>query len=250
MYPMVRAKLDKSPKEVAAMFDQVARRYDLLNDLLSLGRTKAWRRAVVATIAPKAGMRILDCAAGTGSSTAPLLRAGATAIASDFSIGMLEAGAKRESELTFVAADNLALPFADQSFDVVTISFGLRNVADTAKALQEAYRVSIPGGRLVVCEFSHPTNRIFRTIYFRYLMRVLPPLARIFSSNPDAYTYLAESIEAWPNQRALAETISQAGWDAVSWQNLTGGIVAVHQAFKGIRAVQGSTGGSDNTQVR
>ena len=145
---------------------------------------------------------------------------------------MLEAGATRERELPFIAADNLALPFADNSFNVVTISFGLRNVADTKRALEEAYRVCAPGGRLVVCEFSHPTNRIFRAIYFRYLMRVLPPLARAFSSNPDAYTYLAESIEAWPNQRALAELIGQAGWGSAAWQNLTGGIVAIHSAHK------------------
>jgi len=232
MYPMVRARLDKSPKDVAAMFDQVAKRYDLLNDLLSLGRTKAWRKVVVSTIAPRPGMRILDCAAGTGSSTAPLAAAGASAFASDFSLGMLEAGATRERELPFIAADNLALPFADNAFNVVTISFGLRNVADTKRALEEAYRVCAPGGRLVVCEFSHPTNRIFRAIYFRYLMRVLPPLARAFSSNPDAYTYLAESIEAWPNQRALAELIGQAGWASAAWQNLTGGIVAIHSAHK------------------
>lgn len=232
MYPMVRARLDKSPKDVAAMFDQVAKRYDILNDLLSLGRTKAWRKVVVSTIAPRPGMRILDCAAGTGSSTAPLAAAGASAFASDFSLGMLEAGARRERELPFIAADNLALPFANNAFDVVTISFGLRNVANTKSALEEAYRVCAPGGRLVVCEFSHPTNRLFRTIYFRYLMRVLPPLARAFSSNPDAYTYLAESIEAWPNQPALAEIISQAGWSSVAWQNRTGGIVAIHSAFK------------------
>ena len=233
MYPMVRARLDKSPKDVAAMFDQVAKRYDLLNDLLSLGRTKAWRKVVVQTIAPRPGMRILDCAAGTGSSTAPLAAAGAEAIASDFSLGMLEAGAARERSLSFIAADNLALPFADKSFDVVTISFGLRNVADTKRALEEAYRVTAPGGRLVVCEFSHPTNRLFRAIYFRYLMRALPPLARAFSSNPEAYTYLAESIEAWPSQSALAEIIGQAGWNSVSWQNLTGGIVAIHSGYKG-----------------
>jgi demethylmenaquinone methyltransferase/2-methoxy-6-polyprenyl-1,4-benzoquinol methylase len=232
---MVRARLDKSPKDVAAMFDQVAKRYDVLNDLLSLGRTKAWRKVVVSTIAPRPGMRILDCAAGTGSSTAPLAAAGASAFASDFSLGMLEAGARRERELPFIAADNLALPFADNAFDVVTISFGLRNVANTKSALEEAHRVCAPGGRLVVCEFSHPTNRLFRTIYFRYLMRVLPPLARAFSSNPDAYTYLAESIEAWPNQSALAEIISQAGWSSVAWQNCTGGIVAIHSAFKAFK---------------
>lgn len=230
---MVRARLDKSPKDVAAMFDQVAKRYDLLNDLLSLGRTKAWRKVVVQTIAPRPGMRILDCAAGTGSSTAPLAAAGANAIASDFSLGMLEAGAARERSLSFIAADNLALPFADKSFDVVTISFGLRNVSDTKRALEEAHRVTVPGGRLVVCEFSHPTNRLFRAIYFRYLMRALPPLARAFSSNPEAYSYLAESIEAWPNQSTLAEIIGQAGWSSVAWQNLTGGIVAIHSGYKG-----------------
>lgn len=233
MYSMVRARLDKSPRDVAAMFDQVAKRYDFLNDLLSLGRTRAWRRSVVAIIAPHPGMRILDCAAGTGSSTAPLVAAGADAIASDFSLGMLEAGAKRERELTFVAADNLALPFADEVFDVVTISFGLRNVADVSKALTQAHRVTKPGGRLVICEFSHPTNRAFRFIYFRYLMRVLPPLARAFSSNPEAYIYLAESIEQWPNQSALAAQVSAAGWSNVSWQNRTGGIVAIHLARKG-----------------
>ncbi len=229
---MVRARLDKSPRDVAAMFDQVAKRYDLLNDLLSLGRTKAWRRAVVATIAPNDRMRILDCAAGTGSSTAPLAAAGALAIASDFSLGMLEAGAARHRDLTFIAADNLALPFADGAFDVVTISFGLRNVVDTSAALREALRVTKRGGRMVVCEFSHPTIRLFRFIYFRYLMRVLPPLARIFSSNPEAYTYLAESIEEWPDQRALAAAMSEAGWSKVSWQNRTGGIVAIHQGFR------------------
>lgn len=214
------------------MFDQVARRYDLVNDLLSLGRTKAWRRRVVATIAAKPGMFILDCAAGTGSSTAPLAAAGADAFASDFSLGMLEAGARREPNLAFIAADNLALPFRDGRFDVVTISFGLRNVSDTDRALREAYRVTAPGGRLVVCEFSHPTNRLFRTIYLRYLMRILPALARAFSSNPEAYRYLAESIQAWPDQAALAAVIERAGWASCSWQNLTGGIVAIHQAMK------------------
>jgi demethylmenaquinone methyltransferase/2-methoxy-6-polyprenyl-1,4-benzoquinol methylase len=230
---MVRARLDKSPKDVAAMFDRVAKRYDLLNGLLSLGRTKKWRKVVLQTIDPRPGVRILDCAAGTGSSTAPLVAAGADAIASDFSLGMLETGAAREAGVTFIAADNLALPFADDSFDLVTISFGLRNVADTKRALEESFRVTKVGGRLVVCEFSHPTNRLFRALYLRYLMRALPPVARALSPNPDAYTYLAESIEAWPGQSALAEIISQAGWSSVSWQNLTGGIVAIHTGFKG-----------------
>ena len=232
MYSMVRARLDKSPKDVAAMFDQVAKRYDFLNDLLSLGRTKAWRKVVVSTIAPRPGMRILDCAAGTGSSTAPLAAAGASAFASDFSLGMLEAGARRERELPFIAADNLALPFADNSFDVVTISFGLRNTSDTEKALREALRVTKKGGRIVIAEFSSPTWAPFRKIYTNYLMRALPAIAKKSSSNPDAYIYLAESIRAWPNQKALAAKIEAAGWSQVGWTNLTFGVVAVHRGVK------------------
>jgi demethylmenaquinone methyltransferase/2-methoxy-6-polyprenyl-1,4-benzoquinol methylase len=124
------------------------------------------------------------------------------------------------------------LPFADASFDAVTISFGLRNVVDPAAGLRELLRVTRPGGRLVVCEFSSPTWRPFRTVYSEYLMRALPPVARRVSSNPDAYVYLAESIRAWPDQRGLADTIRAAGWDEVAFRNLTGGIVALHRAVR------------------
>jgi len=214
------------------MFDGVARRYDLLNDLLSLGRTKAWRKVATQVIAPKPGMRILDIAAGTGSSSRPLADAGADVIPLDFSKGMLEAGRKRHPDLAFTQGDALALAFKDNEFDVTTTSFGLRNTSDISKALKESFRVLKSGGRIVVVEFSQPTNKIFRTIYLRYLMRALPTVARKVSSNPDAYVYLAESILAWPNQTGLAELMRAAGFGNVQWKNLTFGIVAIHTGVK------------------
>jgi demethylmenaquinone methyltransferase/2-methoxy-6-polyprenyl-1,4-benzoquinol methylase len=229
---MSRANMDKNPDEVAAMFDGVAKRYDLVNDLLSLGRTKAWRKATTKLIQPRPGMKILDLAAGTGSSSEPLAAAGADVIPADFSEGMLAAGRKARPHLPFTKADALNLPFADGEFDVATISFGLRNTQKTAKALAEMYRVVKPGGTLVVTEFSSPTFGPFRTIYTNYLMRALPAIARKTSSNPDAYIYLAESIRAWPDQKGLAAEISAAGWVEVTWKNLTGGVVAVHKARK------------------
>lgn len=229
---MSRADLGKEPEEVSAMFDGVARRYDLLNDLLSLGRTKAWRKVATSIIAPKPGMRILDIAAGTGSSSRPLADAGAEVIPLDFSKGMLEAGRKRHPDLAFTHGDALALSFKDNEFDVTTISFGLRNTSDTLKALRESLRVLKPGGRMVVVEFSQPTNKIFRTIYLRYLMRAIPPVARKVSSNPGAYIYLAESIIAWPNQADLAGLMKTAGFEKIHWKNLTFGIVAVHTGSK------------------
>jgi demethylmenaquinone methyltransferase/2-methoxy-6-polyprenyl-1,4-benzoquinol methylase len=230
---MSRANLNKDPDEVAAMFDGVAKRYDLVNDLLSLGRTKAWRKATTAIIAPKPGIVILDLAAGPGTSSEPLYKAGATVFATDFSEGMLAQGRKARPYLNFSKADALNLPFEANRFDVVTISYGLRNTVTYEKALIEALRVTKPGGRIVIAEFSQPTNPIFRTIYTKYLMRLLPAIAKKTSSNPDAYVYLAESIRAWPDQAALAKSLEKAGWSKVSWKNLTFGVVAVHSAVKG-----------------
>jgi demethylmenaquinone methyltransferase / 2-methoxy-6-polyprenyl-1,4-benzoquinol methylase len=229
---VTRASLDKQPHEVAAMFDAVAARYDLTNDVLSLGQTRLWRKAVAQAVAARPGERVLDLAAGTGTSSLPYLAAGAYVVPCDFSLGMLREGRKRHPRLPFTAGDATRLPFADGAFDAVTISFGLRNVQDPDAALREMARVTRPGGRVVVCEFSHPVRALFRTVYSEYLMRALPALANAVSSGPEAYVYLAESIRAWPDQPALAARVRRAGWSKVAWRNLTGGIVALHRAVR------------------
>ena len=226
----IRAGLDKAPEEVAAMFDDVAQRYDVTNTVLSMGQDRLWRKAVLAAVDPRVGEHVLDLAAGTGASTQSLAASGADVIACDFSLGMLRAGRAARPELNFVAGDATQLPFADHSFDAVTISFGLRNIVDPDAGLREMLRVCKPGGRLVVCEFSHPTQKAFRTVYTEYLMKALPSIATKVSSNPDAYVYLAESIRAWPNQRELAARIGSAGWERTAYRNLSGGIVALHRA--------------------
>ena len=230
---MTRADLGKDPEEVSSMFDGVARRYDIVNDLLSLGQTRRWRKRAVTIIDPKPGMKILDIAAGPGSSSEPLHLKGAEVVALDFSDGMLEQGRKARPYLQFVKGDALKLPFGDNHFDVTTISFGIRNTQDYEAALREAHRVTKPGGRMVVVEFSTPTNPIFRNIYMNYLMKFLPKIAEKTASNPDAYIYLAESIRAWPDQHAFASAMSTNGWLTPTWTNLTGGVVAVHTGKKG-----------------
>jgi demethylmenaquinone methyltransferase/2-methoxy-6-polyprenyl-1,4-benzoquinol methylase len=233
---MARADLDKRPGEVAAMFDELAGRYDLLNDLLSAGQVRLWRRVVARAVDARPGERVLDLAAGTGTSTVTFATSGADCVACDFSIGMLRAGISRVRanpdgpQPAFVGGDALQLPFGDGLFDAVTISFGLRNVTDTKRALAEMLRVTRPGGRLVICEFSQLTVRPLRVLYKRYLARALPAVARRVSRNPAAYDYLAESIVDWPGQAELARLLREAGWSAVEWRNLTLGIVAVHVA--------------------
>ncbi|HKJ11674.1 MAG TPA: demethylmenaquinone methyltransferase [Ornithinimicrobium sp.] len=229
---MHRAGLDKDPREVAEMFDQVAPRYDLTNDVLSAGQTWVWRRAVRQACAAVKGERVLDIAAGTGTSSEPFADDEVEVVPADFSLGMLRQGRRRRPDMAFTAADALALPFADGCFDVVTMSFGLRNVSDPPAALAEFARVARPGARLVICEFSQPVWAPLRTVYTGYLMRALPQIARRISSNPDSYVYLAETIRAWPAQEELARTIAGAGWSDVTWRNLTGGVVAVHHAVR------------------
>src|SRR5690349_6385644 len=214
------------------MFDDVAARYDLTNDVLSLGQDRRWRGKVVEAVDPRPGELVLDLAAGTGTSSQPFADRGAQVVPCDFSIGMLRVGKKARPHLGFTAGDGTKLPFADDTFDAVTISFGLRNIVDPDAGLRELLRVTKPGGRIVVCEFSSPTWSPFRTVYIEYLMKALPAVARAVSSSPDAYVYLAESIRAWPDQAGLGARLQQAGWDQVEWRNLSGGIVALHRGHK------------------
>jgi len=266
---VIRARLDKRPADVAAMFDQVAERYDLLNDVLSLGQDRWWRRVVARAVAAGPGERVLDLAAGTGTSSRTFTKAGAGCVACDFSLGMLRVGAQRlargkeqantaagqaspafrqagptavrasrgtgpagrgAGQVRFVAGDALRLPFRDLAFDAVTISFGLRNVADPDAALAEMLRVTRPGGRLVICEFGHLPWPAVNAMYERYLAAALPAMARRLSRAGDAYEYLAESIRAWPAAPELGRRIGSAGWSAVRWRNLTLGVVTVHAA--------------------
>jgi len=242
---VTRAQLDKRPADVAAMFDAVAEHYDLLNDVLSFGQCRRWRAVVARVVAARQNEAVLDIAAGTGTSSRSFARPGAACVACDFSQGMLRVGARRigasrepragarghqPGPVRFVAGDAVALPFADRAFDAVTISFGLRNVADPGAGLAEMRRVTRPGGRLVVCEFSAITIGPVDMLYRRYLLHVLPAIARRTARSPEAYEYLAESIVDWPAQRELAGLIEAAGWSAVRWRNLSLGAVAVHVA--------------------
>ncbi|NCD19984.1 MAG: demethylmenaquinone methyltransferase [Actinobacteria bacterium] len=229
---MTRASLAKDPADVAGMFDAVARRYDLTNDVLSLGQVRLWRRHVRAAVAARPGQKVLDLAAGTGTSTEEWADAGIDVVPCDFSTGMVAVGKERRPDLPFVAGDATSLPFADETFDAVTISFGLRNVVEVDRALGEMLRVTKRGGRLVVCEFSTPTWAPFREVYDFYLGTMLPRVARLVSSNTPAYGYLAESIRDWPDQRALGALLLRNGWSRASYHNLSGGIVALHRAFR------------------
>ena len=214
------------------MFDGVAKNYDRTNSILSMGNAWRWRAAMVHAVAPQAGERILDLAAGTGTSAAALAKSGAEVVAADFSPGMIEEGRRRHPDMTFVEADAAALPFADNEFDAVTISFGLRNVEDPKQVLAEMFRVLKPEGRMVICEFSKPPRALLRAGYWAYLRYVMPAVATTASSNPAAYRYLADSIEDWPDQSRLTQWIRGAGFTRVAYRNLTAGVVALHRGRK------------------
>lgn len=214
------------------MFDEVSPRYDLTNDVLSLGSSRLWRRALTRAIAPRKGMRVLDIAAGTGTSSAAIAHHGASVVAADFSEGMLSVGRERQAGndlIEFVHADATSLPFTDNEFDAATISFGLRNVNEPKKALAEMLRVTKPGGRVVICEFSHPPIGLIRKPYFFYTKHIMPTIAGWVNGASDAYDYLNESIVEWPTQRELADWMREAGFEQVEYRNLSAGIVALHR---------------------
>ena len=227
-----RADLDKAQVDVAAMFDDVAARYDVMNAVLSGGMDRVWLRALRAAVAPEEGEQLLDLAAGTGASSAVLAAAGANVTACDLSEGMIAVGRMRHPEIHFVQGDAMDLQFPDNTFDAVTISYGLRNVPDPEHVLGEMLRVTRPGGRVVVCEFSTPTSPLLRAAYSVHLHHVMPRLAGLMSSDDVAYDYLAESILDWPDQETVGAMMRRAGWVDVEYRNLTGGIVALHRGRK------------------
>ena len=230
-----RADLAKDPKTVSGMFDLVAKRYDFTNVAMTFGLDALWRRATTKAVAPKPGEKILDLAAGTCRSSASLAATGAQVVAADFSPGMLAEGQKNFGNvrgLSFVEADAMNLPFADGEFDAVTMSYGLRNVQQPKVALAELYRVTKPGGRIVINEFSTPPNKLFRALYRFYNNQILPKVARLVGSNGEAYDYLNESIQAWPAQKELASWMREAGWAETKYRNLAFGIVALHRATR------------------
>jgi demethylmenaquinone methyltransferase/2-methoxy-6-polyprenyl-1,4-benzoquinol methylase len=229
--PRTPPAAERTAPGVQRMFDRVAPRYDLANTVFSLGQDKGWRQAAAVATRLAAGEVAVDVACGTGALTRELqaLAPGAVVVGMDFSHGMLaRAGGAR-----FAAADALALPLADASVDVVTIAFGLRNLPEPGQGLLEFHRVLRPGGRLVVCEFSQPVVPVFREVYRRYLTRLMPVAARRLTSDPEAYQYLARSIGAWPDQPGLARWLQEAGFTAVAWRDLSGGIVALHRGVAG-----------------
>lgn len=229
---MSRATLEKKPSDVASMFDGIAKKYDITNNIISMGQDRAWRKATVNAVNPLPGEVILDLAAGTGTSSEPFDARGARVVPCDFSYGMLAVGKERRPDLPFTAGDGTALPFADEVFDAATISFGLRNIVDTNLALRELLRVVKPGGRIVICEFSTPTFAPFALVYDKYLMKALPKVAGLVARDSGSYDYLAESISQWPDQETLGKLMLQAGWTKVGFRNLSGGIVALHRGIR------------------
>ncbi len=221
----------KDASLVQSMFDRVAPRYDLANAVLSLGQDAHWRRVTAAAARP-AGRLVADVAAGPGNVARELLKAGAShVLAIDLSHNMLAEGARAGlPDVTWINGDAQALPLADDAVDAVTISFGLRNLTDPRAGLAEFARVLRPGGDLVVAEFAAPTNDRFRAVYHDYLVAALPRVARVVSSDAPAYTYLAESILAWPDRATLATWMIDTGFVDVEVKDLAGGIVALHRA--------------------
>ena len=236
-----RVPLDAHAGMVRGVFDSVAGRYDLMNDLMSGGLHRLWKSALLDWLAPRPGTTLLDVAGGTGDVARGFLgRVGGRGhvVVCDYNERMLQVGANRSIDrgivagLDLVCADAAALPFADRCFDACTIAFGLRNVTRRAEALAEMRRILRPGGRFICLEFSRLAIAPLRPLYDAYSLRVLPALGRVVAGDAAAYRYLAESIRRFPDQPALAAEMDRAGFDRVRWRNLSGGVVALHSGWR------------------
>ncbi|TAI80793.1 bifunctional demethylmenaquinone methyltransferase/2-methoxy-6-polyprenyl-1,4-benzoquinol methylase UbiE [Pectobacterium versatile] len=232
---------DEKEVMVAEVFHSVAAKYDLMNDLMSFGIHRVWKRFTIECSGVRRNQRVLDLAGGTGDLTAKFSRMvgeGGEVILADINASMLKVGREKLrnkgiiDNISYVQANAEALPFPDDFFDCITISFGLRNVTDKNKALRSMYRVLKPGGRLLVLEFSKPIIKQLSTVYDAYSFHILPRIGEAVASDAGSYRYLAESIRMHPDQETLKGMMIDAGFDSVNYFNLTGGIVALHRGFK------------------
>ena len=228
----MKPDLSKQPEQVASMFDRVSPIYERMNNVMTLGSHVYWRAETRHALGAREGERILDVAAGTGTMSAQFAADGAHVSALDFSAGMLAEAKRRHGDnrrIEFVQGDATQLPFEDSTFDATTVSFGIRNVQEPITALKEMHRVTRPGGRILVCEFSRPVNALASRFYDSWNSYVIPVLARIASTDPEAYEYLDQSIDAWADQRTFASWLREAGYTDVKYRNLSFGIVALHR---------------------
>lgn len=229
---MKNSFLNKDTQRIALMFDKIAERYDKTNQILSFGVDYFWRKQSIKPLNIKAGQKILDIAAGTGTSSRLLANGGAEVVACDISDEMLKIGKKKNPDINFMHGDAMNLPFQEEKFDTVAVSFGLRNMQNPHKALDEMLRVAKPGGMLMICEFSTPINNQLLRAYNFYISKILPKITKKIVSNVDAYLYLGQSINEWPDQDTLTSWIKKSGWNKVSYKNLTWGIVSIHIGHK------------------
>ena len=237
-----RVKTAEKAGRVREVFDSVAAQYDLMNDLMSGGLLRLWKRFTIELSAVRSGQTVLDIAGGTGDLAAKfskLVGADGKVILADINAAMLSVGRDRLidkgalSNIDVVQADAQFLPFDDNSIDCITIAFGLRNVTDKAKALRSMHRVLKPGGRVLVLEFSKPTSLLLSKVYDAYSFSALPAMGKLITDDADSYRYLAESIRKHPDQESLLEMVEDAGFVDCRYHNMTGGIVAVHRGIKG-----------------